>query len=463
VGGNARDRRAGRGRAWKRVTTGNATSKATTSAVTTQDHDVIVVGAGLAGLACAGTLVGAGCRVLVVEAADRVGGRVATDDVDGFRVDRGFQVYLDAYPEGRRQLDLAALGLGRFEPGALVAEGGRLRGVSDPWRRPLAAVGSVLSGSVGIADGLRTARLRADCVRAFRRGAADPGAAAGPAAERSTREELRDRGFSPAFVRRFFEPFFGGVFLERQLDTSAEIFRFTFAMFALGRACLPRGGMAAIPAQLAGRLPPEAILLGVRARRVEPGRVTLADGRGLAAGVVVVAVEEPAVAGLVPEPFVAGGGTRRWKSTRLVAFAAERSPLASPTLVVSAEEGGPIDNLTVPSDVAAGYAPPGASLVFASIRQGWPEGDAAVAESARRQAADWFGDATAGWRHLRTVRVDHALPDESPAARRLRPTGPALADGLFLCGDHCTTASINGALASGRGCAEAVLARRGRP
>jgi phytoene dehydrogenase-like protein len=440
--------------------TGSAiTGSAITGSAMTQDHDVIVVGAGLAGLACAVTLVRAGCRVLVVEAADRVGGRVATDDVDGFRVDRGFQVYLDAYPEGRRQLDLASLGLGRFEPGALVAEGGRLRGVSDPWRRPLAAVGSVLSGSVGIADGLRTARLRADCVRAFRRGAADPGAAA----ERSTREELRDRGFSTEFIRRFFAPFFGGVFLERQLDTSAEIFRFTFAMFALGRACLPRGGMAAIPAQLAGRLPGGAILLGGRALRVEPGRVTLADGRGLAAAAVVVAVEEPALAGLVPEFCAAGGGTRRWKSTRLVAFAADRSPLASPTLVVSAEETGPIDNLTVPSDVAAGYAPPGASLVYASIRPGWPEDDAAVAESVRRQAAGWFGGTTAGWRHLRTVRVEHALPDESPAARRLRPAGFALADGLFLCGDHCTTASINGALASGRGCAEAVLARRVRP
>jgi len=430
---------------------------------------VIVVGAGLSGLACAGTLARAGRRVLVVEAADRVGGRVATDDVDGFRVDRGFQVYLDAYPEGRRQLDLAALALGRFEPGALVAEGGRLRGVSDPWRRPVAAIGSVLSGSVGIADGLRTARLRADCVRAFRRGAADPSAAGAAAGERerTTREELRDRGFSAAFIRRFFEPFFGGVFLERRLDTSAAIFRFTFAMFALGRACLPRGGMAAIPAQLAAGLPAGAILLGQRASRVEQGCVTLADGRTLPAAAVVVAVEGPAVAELLPPPLAAplreGLAARRWKSTRLVAFAASRSPLGSPTLVVSAEETGPIDNLTVPSDVVGGYAPPGASLVCASIRQDWPESDATLADAVRRQAAGWFGGGTADWRHLRTVRVDHALPDESPAARRLRPTGFTLADGLFLCGDHCTSASINGALAGGRRCAEAVLAASAMP
>jgi len=419
--------------------------------------DAIIVGAGLAGLACARTLVRAGRRVVVVEAADRVGGRVATDTVDGFRIDRGFQVYLDAYPEGRRQLDLAALGLGAFEPGALVVEGGRLRGVSDPWRRPLSAIGSILSGSVGIADGLRTARLRSDCVRGMRSGAADPNRPGLPA-ERSTREELNARGFSEAFIRRFFEPFFGGVFLERSLDTSAAVFEFTFAMFALGRACLPRGGMEAIPRQLAAGLPAATVLLDSPVKRVQAGGVVLADGRELAARTVVVATEAAAAMSLLPTQHQAGVASRHWKATRMVAFAATRSPLPHPTVVVSAEEGGPIDNLTVPSDVAGGYAPPGAAVVYVSIRHDWHGDDGDLHDAVRRQAAAWFGPSAHAWRHLKTVRVDRALPDESPAARRQRPATPRLADGLFVCGDHCTTASINGALASGRSCAEAVLA-----
>jgi phytoene dehydrogenase-like protein len=419
--------------------------------------DAIIVGAGLAGLACARELVRAGRQVLVVEAADRVGGRVATDTVDGFRIDRGFQVYLDAYPEGRRQLDLAALGLGCFEPGALVAEGGRLRGVSDPWRRPLAAVGSILSGSVSIADGLRTARLRSECVRAVRNGNADPGGVS-TGTERSTRQELIARGFSEAFIRRFFEPFFGGVFLERSLDTSAAVFQFTFAMFALGRACLPRGGMDSIPKQLAADLPSGTILLDTAAKRVQPGLVVLADGRELAARHVVVATEGSAAAALLPEEHRGAGTSRGWKATRMAAFAATRSPLSSPTVVVSAEDGGPIDNVTVPSDVAGGYAPPGAAVVYVSIRQDWQEGDGELHDAVRRQAAGWFGQSAHAWRHLKTVRVDHALPDESPAARRNRGGASRLAPGLFICGDHCTTASINGALASGRACAEAVLA-----
>ncbi|MFN5756377.1 MAG: FAD-dependent oxidoreductase, partial [Planctomycetia bacterium] len=187
-----------------------------------------------------------------------------------------------------------------------------------------------------------------------------------------------------------------------------------------------------------------------RVRRVEPGRVWLEDGRELSAQRVVVATEGPAAAAILPEAFRGGLVPRREKSTRLVAFAAERSPLSSPTLVVSAEEGGPIDNLTVPSDVVSGYAPAGQSLVTVSVRQGWQGEESRLVDAVRGQAAGWFGEAARSWRHLSTVHVRHALPDESPAARRLRPASPKLANGLFLCGDHCGSASINGALASGR-------------
>jgi len=424
--------------------------------------DCIVVGAGLAGLTCARTLVRAGWTVSVVEAAERVGGRVATDTVEGFRVDRGFQVYNDAYPEGRRQLDLAALDLGRFEPGALVADRGRLRRVADPWRRPLAALGGLLDGSVGLADGLRTARLRAEAIRGLRDGGLDPDAPA-VAAERTTLAELETRGFSPAFIDRFFVPFFGGVFLERALATASPVFLFDFAMFALGNACLPRCGMEAIPRQLAAGLPENTVVTGCPVRRIEPGhggepaRVVLADERVLTARHVVVATDVTTAARLVPASLRGPWADRAWKGTRLVAFAAARSPLASPTLVVSAEPEGPIDNLTVPSDVAAGYAPPGAALVTVSVRGSWTGNDDALAAEIRRQASGWFGTAVRDWRPLVTVHVPAALPGETPADRARRQIDPALAPGLFLCGDHCSSASINGALESGRRCAEAVL------
>ena len=418
--------------------------------------DCIVVGAGLAGLACARGLVAAGRRVTVIEAADRVGGRVATDSVDGFRIDRGFQVYNDAYPEGRRQLDHAALDLGAFEPGALIADGGRLRRVADPWRRPLAAFSGLLDGTVGIADGLRTARLRGAAVRDFRAGRLDLGGV-GLTAERTTRDELAARGFSPAFIRRFFVPFFGGVFLERSLDTAAPVFLFDFAMFSLGRACLPRGGMDAIPRQLAAGLPADAVRLGARVRRAEPGRVILDDGSELSAPQVVVATDAAAVGTLLPGREGGAAASRHWKPTRLVAFAAPQSPLPGRVLLVNAAADGPIDNLTVPSDIVAGYAPAGSTLIYASIRGDRRDEGSELVAAVRQQAAGWLGQSVRDWRHLTTVSVPSALPDESPAARRSRPAGPRIAPGLWVCGDHCHSASINGALASGRLCAEAIL------
>jgi phytoene dehydrogenase-like protein len=421
------------------------------------DVDCIVVGAGLAGLACARALHQAGRRVVVVEAADRVGGRVATDAVDGFRIDRGFQVYNDAYPEGRRQLDLDALLLGRFDAGALIAEGGKLRRISDPWRDPVAALRAVLAGTVGVADGLRMARLRSDVLARLSEGTLDPDAPVSQA-ERTTAEELAARGFSPSIICRFFMPFFGGVFLERSLDTAATVFLFDFAMFALGRAALPAGGMEAIPRQLATGLPSEAIRTGAAVRSIAPGAVELADGNRLQARDVIVAVDRAAAASLLPEGVHGAWSARRDKPTRLVAFAADRSPLDAPTLLVSADKTGPIDNLTVPSDIAAGYAPAGASLVTVSVRPGINgEGESLVA-AIRAQAGGWFGAKAKSWRELATVHVRHALPDESPAARRGRMTGAHVMPGVWVCGDHCTSASINGAMASGRKVAEAVLA-----
>jgi len=422
------------------------------------DADCIVVGAGLSGLACARELDAGGRRVLVLEAADRVGGRMATDPVDGFHIDRGFQVYNDAYPEGRRQLDLSGLRLGRFDVGALIAEGASLRRVADPWRRPWAAVQSLCSGAVGLADALRTARLRHDAVAAFRAGRLDPD---GPvtATERTTAEELEARGFSAGFVRRFFAPFFGGVFLERSLETAAPVFLFDFAMFALGRACLPAGGMAAIPAQLAAGLPAGTVRLASPVRAVGPGGVELASGERLSARDVIVATDRAAAALLVPPVDRGPWAGRADKSTVLVAFAADRSPLATPTLVVTAAGDGPIDNLTVPSDVAIGYAPAGAALVTVSVRGEHAGGNrAALVTAVREQAAGWFGGEARSWRQLAIVDVPRALPDESPAARRHRPATAGLGVGRWMCGDHCGTASINGALLSGRQTAAAVLA-----
>lgn len=244
--------------------------------------DVVVVGGGLAGLACALHLSEAGVSVRLLEASDGVGGRVRTDVVEGFRLDRGFQVLLTAYPETRRVLDYEALELRPFLPGALVRRDGRFHELSDPWRRPSRVLLVLLSGVGTFADRLRVARYRARVLAGslgdlFLR------------PETTALERLRNEGFSDTMIDAFFRPFFGGVLLDRGLAASSRMLDFVFRMMAAGDTALPAAGMGAIPEQIARRLPEGTVRLRARVTSVSPHEVRLESGEAIAARAVVVA------------------------------------------------------------------------------------------------------------------------------------------------------------------------------
>ena len=218
---------------------------------------VIIVGAGLAGLTCAKVLRERSAEVVVFEASDGVGGRVRTDALDGFLLDRGFQVYFTSYPVSKRHLDHAKLDFRSFDPGAIIHRGREKSILSDPLRDPGALVPSLLSDAASLEDKLRTAELAAKIV---------PGTAAtadeeGGDADVSTLDYLRASGLSERFIASFFRPFYGGVFLSRSLYTSSRVFRFTFRMLAAGQTVVPARGMGEIPKQLAAHLPDGAVHL----------------------------------------------------------------------------------------------------------------------------------------------------------------------------------------------------------
>ncbi|MCB0995982.1 MAG: FAD-dependent oxidoreductase, partial [Acidimicrobiales bacterium] len=256
--------------------------------------DVCIIGAGLAGLACAGELAGAGVDTTVVEATDRVGGRVATDAIDGFLVDRGFQILLTAYPEAHRQLDLDALDLCRFEPGALVFTGGRLHRVADPLRRPGALLDTLRSPIGTPLDKLRILRL----VLSVRRGAA---ADLLGRPDRSTLEQLDAVGFSDTMIDRFFRPLFSGIQLDPHLEVSARRFAIILRMLAVGDTAVPAKGMAEIPRQLATALPEGAVRLRCPAEGLDGTSVRLATSETIQARAVVVATDGPTAVSLLPE------------------------------------------------------------------------------------------------------------------------------------------------------------------
>ena len=411
-------------------------------------QDVIIVGGGLAGLAAARTLTAHGISVLVLEREATIGGRVATDLVDGFRIDRGFQVLLDSYPEAQRVLDLAALDLRAFGSGALVRRGDGFGRVGDPWRDPLAAIATLRSGAFTPLDSWRMLRLRGRAVRAV------DGAGIGTDGT-PTMDRLRLDGFSDGAIDRFFRPFFGGVFLDRALTSPADWFAFLFGMFATGRATLPAHGMGALPAQLAAGLPADAIRPSTSVARLTDDGVTLADGETIAAKAVLIATDAGAHATLLGRPEAEAA----WSGCATLSFDAPEAPIDTPLLALAGpQERGPVHHCCVPSIVAPSYAPAGRHLVSATVVGPVTPDDAALERAARTQLGEWFGATTvAGWRLLRVSRVPYALVravrDEATAAALVR-----VAPGRYAAGDHLETPSINGALRSGRRAAEALLA-----
>lgn len=417
-------------------------------------YDVLVVGAGLAGLTCAKHLVAAGKRIALVEASDAVGGRVRTDEVDGFRLDRGFQVYNPAYPDAAAELDHAALDLRPFEPGALIRHGERFHRLSDPWRRPSKALATALSGAATFGDKLRIAKLRSKLKRSESLDVIVD-------EEVTTLEALKRFGFSDTIIARFFKPFLGGVFLENELATSSRMFEFVFRLFGEGDVSLPRLGMQQIPEQLAAGLPTGLLELNTPVESLTHDASGNHDGGVIVRGerrqakLVVLATEGPATDQLLGEP----APERGWRSTTCVYFAANKPPIAEPILLLNGDNptAGPINTVCVPSQVSPDYAPAGQSLISVSVLGDPPESDDDLVKSICHQARDWFGEQVADWSLLRVCRVRYALPDQTPPHYQTIEKSTRARQRVFVCGDRYDTASINGAMRSGRRTAEAVV------
>jgi phytoene dehydrogenase-like protein len=401
-------------------------------------HEVVVIGAGLAGLRAAGVLARRGLDVVVLEAADRAGGRIATDVIDGFQLDRGFQVLNTIYPALRAAADLGALRLRPLVSGAAIrGDDGALHTFGNPLRRPGMAWPTAVDRLFGPLDKARLVAWTAQVL-------ATPPQRTAARIDRSAERDFAAAHLDGPVVEQFLRPFLSGVLGERGLTTSAAYVRLVWRCFALGTIAVPAKGMGAVPAQLADALPETALRTGRRVSRVEPGRVEV-DGETLSARAVVVATDPRTAADLLP-----GLEMPLLHSLTTYHHAAPTPPADEPLLHLDGT-GGPIANTVVMPDA---YAPAGRALVSSTVVGATiPEPDV------RRELARVYGAPTADWELLRTDEVQGALP-AFPAGR---PVASAvdLGDGLFVAGDHRDTPSQQGALVSGRRAAEAVLRHLG--
>ena len=407
--------------------------------------DVLIIGAGLAGLSCGRCLADSGISFQIMEASDGIGGRVRTDEEQGFLLDRGFQVLLTAYPEAQRTLDYPALDLRKFSPGAFSWFAGRFNQLANPWRSSGAWSASLGSGFSTFWDNLRVLRLRSRLRRSsiaqiFRR------------PETCIRDALKLSGFSDEFIHRFFRPLFGGILLDGELRSSSRMFEFVFKMLSEGDIALPARGMGAIPAQIASYLPENSIRLNARAESLRENEITLSDGETLGARAIVVAADGPSAAHLVAEAEPAS------RSVTCFYYSADEPPLPDPVILLNGDGGGPVNNFAVLSQVAPTYAPDGKSLLSVTVLGTQQLNEQQLGGFIIAQMKNWFGPAARSWRYLKSYRILHAQPQQFPGALEPAERAVRIRPGVYVCGDHRDNASIHGAMVSGRRAAEAVVA-----
>jgi phytoene dehydrogenase-like protein len=406
--------------------------------------DVLIVGAGLAGLCCARELQAKGVSFQIVEGSNGIGGRVRTDGVEGFLLDRGFQVLLTAYPEAKRALDYARLEVKAFQPGVLSWYAGRMNKLVDPWRTPGVWKEALQSEFGTLLDKLRITRLR-------RRLQRSPIEELFARPEKSTKEALQAEGFSSELIHRFFRPLLGGIFLDGELKSSSRMFEFVLKMLSEGDAVLPAKGMGAIPTQLAEKFPADAVRLNVHVEGLHENELTLAGGETLRARAIVIAAEGPSAAHLVGEVEPAS------RSVTCFYYGVTEPPIAEPLLAVNGDGAGPVNNFMVISNVAPSYAPAGKHLVSATVLGTHQLTDVQLGGFIIAQMKNWFGKVASTWQFLRSYRIIHAQPQQDPGALEPPQRPVRIRPGVYVCGDHRDNASIHGAMASGRRAAEAVL------
>jgi glycine/D-amino acid oxidase-like deaminating enzyme len=413
--------------------------------------DVVVVGAGLAGLCAALRLAEAGLDVLVLEAGDGVGGRVRTDRIDGLQLDRGFQLYNPSYPRARHVLDHAALQLRPMMAGVQVAIGSRHHTLADPRREPgsvpasLAAVFAPM-GRRGdrakfAAYAWRTSRVSMDALRAR--------------PDVDAESALRSAGMGDGLLDTVLRPFLAGVFAEDALDTSRLFLDLVLRSLVRGTPSVPSSGMAAIPEQLAARLPARCLRLGQRVEALT-GTAVAVNGRTITARAVIVATQAAAAGELLPGLAVpAMHALTTWY--HLADTPANLLTGGKSVMVLDGQRRGPVVNTVVLTHTAPSYASDGRVLVSTSALG--VRGGAATEADVRGHLGLLYGADTRRWEAVGHYPIAEALPAMTPGTGLRRPVH--FADGRYVCGDHRDTPSIQGAMVSGHRAAKAVLADLG--
>jgi protoporphyrinogen oxidase len=412
---------------------------------------ITIIGAGISGLSVGLHLHREGFSVKIIEASDRPGGRIKTDSVDGFRLDRGFQVLLTSYPEAQMLLDYKALQLKTFLPGATVLYDGGQFEIADPFRRPSALLATVFAPVGSLKDKINTFVLKQKLIRKSIKGIFLQ-------EQKSSLEQLKSYGFSSKMIDRFFKPFFSGIFLENKLETPNRMFDFVMKMFSEGDAALPALGMEEIPKQLAIQLPADTFLYNTKVVDIRENSIFTNTGAEIKSDIIILATEANELVSKLKSNV-----ETKYRSVTNVYFQTTIAPSNKAVVILNASEKEKVvNNLTVMTNVSTAYAPAGKVLISVSCNGILDFEDQELAEKIKKELEPWFGKQVEEWSHLKTYKVKYALPNLTVLKDDLTITDMKINDNLYSCGDHLLNGSINAAMKSGRLLADLIILEFGK-
>ena len=395
----------------------------------------IVVGAGISGLSCALELEKNGYQVQILEKENHPGGRVHSDIVDGYILNRGFQVLQTGYPETKRLLDYKKLELCNLDPEVWIMNNNKIKKLYDPIQNSSNLLKAAFSNVGTFWDKLRLLQLRQSATSRSTNTIFQEN-------ETTSLEQIKNYGFSESIINEFFKPLFGGAFLDNELNTTSRMFNFVYKIFSIAPIAIPKYGMKSIPEQLEAKLESK-ISFNTNVVKLDNKNIFL-ENETLSADAVVLAANHNSARQLIPSI-----DEIYWNSTSCYYFIADSPPFSSKVVLLNGNNRGEINNVFVPTNVSKSYSPNNKSIISVSTI-GLNHNEAEI----RNELNNWFGNQTEDWKLLHTYHIEQALPRMSVP----NVSHSQYVNGIHMCGDYLTSSSIHGSMYSGRMTANQIIA-----